>query len=266
MLGAALQRWIAHPATRGLDLDDPRTTALRREVVRSKPFLRKLYREWHLLVRDALPAGPGAVLELGSGAASLTDVIPDAITSEVFACPGVRVVADGCELPFADGTLRAIVLVNVLHHIPRCARFFDEAARCVRPGGRVVAIEPWVTGWSRFVYGRLHHEPFAPEARDWSFPSAGPLSSANGALPWILFERDRPAFEDRHRAWSIRAIEPLMPVSYLLSGGVSLRSLAPGWAYAPVRALERLTGGRRQRAAMFARIVLERTPSPALGA
>ena len=36
-------RLLALPATRGLDLDAPETTALRREIVRGKPFLRAVY-------------------------------------------------------------------------------------------------------------------------------------------------------------------------------------------------------------------------------
>jgi hypothetical protein len=56
-------------------------------------------------------------------------------------------------------------------------------------------IEPWVSTLSRPIYTRLHHEPFNPDAKDWSFPDTGPLSGANGALPWIIFQRDRHHFE-----------------------------------------------------------------------
>ena len=56
-------------------------------------------------------------------------------------------------------------------------------------------IEPWRTAWSEIIYRRFHYEPFRPDARTWEFDSPGPLSGANGALPWIVFERDRTAFE-----------------------------------------------------------------------
>jgi SAM-dependent methyltransferase len=253
-----LRRLLEHPLTRGRDLDDPATTALRRQIVRGKPFLRRLYEEWYASIRAELPAGGGAVLELGSGAGMLADAVPEAITSEVFPCPGVRLVADGRMLPIATGALRAVVMVDVLHHVPECRAFFAEAARCVRPGGAIVAIEPWVTPWSRFVYRRLHHEPFDPDRPDWSFPGSGPLSGANGALPWIVLARDRARFEAEFPEWKIRSITPLMPIAYLLSGGVSLRALAPGASYALVRGVERLADPWRDRLAMFARIVLER--------
>jgi len=47
----------------------------------------------------------------------------------------------------------------------------------------------------------------------------------------------------------------MMPFSYLLSGGVSMRSLMPGCMYRPIRALERVLG--QKHAAMFALIELE---------
>jgi hypothetical protein len=260
---ATFRRWLEHPLTRGRPLDDPQTTALRRRIIREKAFLRRLYAEWFALVREALPPGAGEVVELGSGGASIREVIPGVITSEVFRAPAVQVVADARALPFAPGTLRALVLVDVLHHVPDVARFFRDAAACVRAGGAIVAIEPWVTPWSRLVYRRLHHEPFDPNSEGWTLPPGGPLSTANGALPWIVLQRDRARFERELPEWSVRTIRPLMPVSYLLSGGVSMRSLAPGWLYPAVRAAEEALAGWGGHAAMFALLVVERTAVPA---
>ena len=250
------------PLTRGLPLDDPRTSALRGRIIREKPFLKRLYEEWYAGIAEAIPPGHGAILELGSGAGFLAEHVPGLITSEVFAVPGIKAILDGRRLPFSDGSLRAIVMTDVFHHLSEPGLFLNEAARAVRPGGRVVMIEPWVTSWSRFVYGRLHHEPFRPEAAEWSFPPAGPLSGANGALPWIVFERDRTRFEREYPSWAIASIQLMMPVRYLLSGGVSLRSLTPGWTYDLWRRVESTMEPWMHRLAMFAQIVLDRTPVP----
>jgi hypothetical protein len=119
-------------------------------------------------------------------------------------------------------------------------------------------IEPWVTPWSRFVYGRFHHEPFQPDAATWSIAASGPLSGANGALPWIVFARDRQRFLREHPEWVIRAIDLQMPFRYLASGGVSLRSLSPGWSFGLWRGVERLVAPWMAQWAMFATIVIER--------
>ena len=127
----------------------------------------------------------------------------------------------------ADASLRAIVMTNVLHHLPDVASFFGEATRVVRPGGAIVMIEPWVTPWSRVIYTVLHHEPFDPTAAEWRVSGNGPLSGANGALPWILFERDRSRFEREFPALRVASITPGMPFRYLLSGGFTSGGMYP---------------------------------------
>ena len=149
-------------------------------------------------------------------------------------------------------------MTNVLHHLPRPLRFFAEAARCVRPGGVVTMIEPWVTPWSQLVYTRLHHEPFDSPAAEWELPGGGPLSGANGALPWILFQRDRQRFEREAPEWRLRTIQPMMPLRYLVSGGMSLRKLMPAASYPLWRMLEWSLSPLSGRLAMFARITAER--------
>jgi SAM-dependent methyltransferase len=253
-----LKTWLAHPLTRGLDIDDPRTTHLRQQIIQEKGFLRRIYQEWYREIVAALPPGQGAVLELGAGGGFMSDFIPDLITSELFYCPNIRAVLDGLRLPFVAKSLRGIVMTNVLHHLPQPGLFFAEATRCVRPGGVVTMIEPWVTPWSRFVYSRLHHEPFEPETPLWELPASGPFSGANDALPWIIFARDRTKFEREFPEWRIETIKPIMPFRYLVSGGVSLRSLTPSWSFELWRHMENVLGCWSNQLAMFAYVVLRR--------
>lgn len=257
-MSSLLRRWLAHPLTSGRDLDDPATTHLRKEIIQSKPFLRAIYDEWYSIIATQLPDIKGTVLELGSGAGYCDRLIPGLITSEIFFTPAVRIVADAQQLPFSDGSLRAIVLTDVLHHMPNARRFFAESVRCLRTGGKIVMIEPWVTGWSQLVYRRLHHEPFRPDATDWAFPSSGPLSGANGALPWIVFDRDRETFEVEFPELAIEQVRPFMPFRYLVSGGVAMRSIMPGFTFALWKWLEGTMNGNMRRLAMFAAISVVR--------
>lgn len=256
-MSASWVRWgLAHPLARGRDLDDPATTALRRRIIAGKPALSGIYRECYGWIERCLPPGRGPVLEIGSGAGFMRDEIAGVVASDVIAAPGIDVVLDARRLPFADGSLRGMAMTNVLHHVPDVASLFGEAQRAIRPGGVVAMIEPWVTPWSSFVYRRLHHEPFDPAAADWTFAGTGPLSDANGALPWMIFARDRDRFDRAFPGWHVRTIQPLMPIRYLLSGGVSLRSLAPAWSFGAVKAIERVLMRWPDRFAMFAGICL----------
>jgi SAM-dependent methyltransferase len=254
-----LKSLLAHPLTDGVDVDEPRVTDLRRQIIQANSFLRQIYVQWYTSLAAAVPEPPGAVLELGSGPGFLDEYIADLITSEIFYVSHVDVVLDGHHLPFAAGALRALVMIDVLHHLPRPRNFLHEAARCVRPGGLLLMHEPWVTRWSRLVYGRLHYEPFEPEAQAWEFPPGGPLSGANGALPWIIFERDRSQFEREFPEWQIQAIHLGTPFQYLVSGGISMRPLMPGWMAGFWRGLESLLAPQMRHLAMFAVLHLRRT-------
>lgn len=258
MFGALLRRLLAHPLTASVDLDDPATTALRTRIIAAKPFLKAIYDEWYGMLAAALPPGEGRVLEVGSGAGYCSQFIAEMIPSERFVCPGVQVVLDGQRMPFARGSLRAIVMTNVLHHLPEVSCFFAEASRCLRAGGKILMIEPWVTAWSKFVYAHLHHEPFHPEASDWSFASDGVLSGANVALPWIVFVRDRHQFASRFPELSVDCIRPFMPFRYLVSGGVGMRSLMPSFTHVAWAGVERLLASQMGHLGMFAFLSLRR--------
>lgn len=249
-----LRQLLAHPLTKNLDIDKPHTTELRRQIIKGKPFLQKIYQEWYRMIASLVPSSSQLALELGAGAGFLSNYVPGLITSEILPCRDIAIVLDGQKLPFADSSLRAIVMTDVLHHIPDCRAFFAEASRCLIPSGRIVMIEPWVSRWSKFIYTHLHHEPFWPESPDWSFPQKGPLSGANQALPWLVFERDRGRFEKEFPTLITREITPIMPFRYLLSGGVSMRSLAPGFSYQFWSWLE----SPFRKSAMFALILVER--------
>ena len=253
---------LVHPLTRGRDLDDPQTTLLRRQIIKEKKFLWRIYYEWYQAIGAALPPGKGPILELGSGPGFLKEVIPGLITSEVLYLPGVDVVLDGQQLPLRSQALRGIVMIDVLHHLPQPRRFLAEAARCIGPGGVIIMVEPWVTPWSRFIYRRFHQEPFCPDATTWEFLSSiAHLAVPNGALPWIIFARDRSQFEREFPEWHIRKIGSNMPVRYLLSGGVSLVSLNAAWTFGLWQRLEKLLKPLMKHLAMFAQIELVRVDS-----
>ncbi|MFI5094297.1 MAG: class I SAM-dependent methyltransferase [Candidatus Acidiferrum sp.] len=258
MPAALLRRLLGHPLTAGLEVDDPETTELRKQIISSKPFLKAIYDEWYGMLAQGLPLGEGEVLELGSGAGYCAQFIPGLITSEVFPCAGVRIVADAQRMPFADQSMRAIVMTNVMHHMPDVSRLFTQASKVLRPGGKILMIEPWITPWSSFIYKYFHREPFHPEAPEWTYTSTGPLSGANIAVPWIVFARDRRKFESLFPEFCIERISPFLPFRYLISGGVGMRGLMPGFTRSAWARFERMLESQMPRIGMFAFISLRR--------
>ena len=254
-----LRKFFEHPLTKGLDINDPYTTYLRRQIIQEKAFLREIYKEWYFRILKALPNCEGPILEIGSGSGFMKEYIPNLTTSEIFDCPGVDLELDACQrTPFEDKFFRAIVMTDVFHHLPKPIQFLNEATRILRLNGRIVMIEPWVSSWSRFVYGKLHHEPFEPESLTYDLPRNGPLSEANSALPWMIFKRDKEKFENDFPNLHIIEIKPFMPFRYLVSGGVSLRSFMPMWSFNIWKGVERILQSKMESLAMFAHITLVR--------
>ncbi len=253
----ALKLFFTHPLARDLNLDSPETTMRRSRIIREKSFLKQLYESWYLSVSKALPEDiKGPVVELGSGGGFMKDIIPDLITSEILQIPNIDIILDGGRLPFKKDSLRGIVMIDVFHHLPRVKHFLREAAYCLKLGGAMVMIEPWNTSWSALVYSRLHHEPFDPDATEWDLPEGSPLSQANSALPWIVFERDFEKFRSEFPQWHLNKINLHTPFCYLLSGGVSFRSFVPGYLFRICRQAEDKLVQRTDLWAMFARLVL----------
>jgi len=253
-----LDRWRL-PGSAAADLDDPATTIARKALIRRKRFLCQLYRSFYREMAARLQGLPdGPIIELGAGAGFLKEILPTVYSSDLFVVPGLDVVLSAQRLPFQDGSVGGLLMLNVFHHLPQPVRFLREAERCLIKGGRVVMIEPYNTPFARWVYQRFHHECFDPQA-GWEHGGQGPLSGANGALPWILFARDVQEYQRQFPRLPLRTVHLHTPFAYPLSGGLSFRSFLPGNCFDAVRRLERWLSPLRRHLAMFATICLERT-------
>jgi SAM-dependent methyltransferase len=127
-----------------------------------KPVLADVYTVWFEALGRELPAA-GRVLEVGAGPGFLAEFARRSratrwIATDVLAAPWNDLVADALRLPARDGTIDAIVGLDVIHHLAEPGRFFEEAARVLPPGGRLAVVEPWITPFSYPIYRFLHQE------------------------------------------------------------------------------------------------------------
>lgn len=213
------------------DLDSPERTLFHGNIIREKLFLRKLYEEWYSRFQKQMKLLPeGKVVELGSGGGFLKDLEPSIICSDVLELPSNDITFSALDMPFADEEISALFMIDTFHHIPDAKQFLKEAERVLKKGGTITMIEPANSVWGRFIYKNFHHEPFEADA-GWSIPASGPLSGANGALPWIVFIRDEHLFKSLYPGFSIEEICHHTPFRYLVSGGVSFKQLLPDFTY-----------------------------------
>jgi len=240
-------------------LDSPERTLRHGELIVKKKFLNNLYKEWYAIFQQELIKLPkGKLIELGSGGGFIKSIEPIIITSDILALPNVDMVFSALEMPFKNDEVSAILMIDTFHHIPDSEKFLSEAVRVLKSGGRIIMIEPANSIWGRFIYKNFHHEPFELNA-GWDIPQKGPLSGANGALPWIVFERDRDRLISLFPNLMVQSIKYHTPLMYLISGGVSYKQLTPNFLYLFFRILDKLLSKISKHFSMFVTIVIQKS-------
>ena len=214
--------------------EEPLSPEAFRAVWNAKPVLRAVYRDYY--ARIALWRQPGRTIEIGAGSGNLREELPNVIASDIVQAPWLDVVLDAQRLPVAAGSISTIVGVDVLHHLEFPRLFLSEARRALRPGGRIVLLEPAITpvSWTMFKLGHpepvdLSADPLADGEPD---PTKHPFDS-NQALPTLLAGRYRDDLE-RELDLAVEHVEHLSLFAYPLSGGFR------PWCLVPARLAEML--------------------------
>jgi SAM-dependent methyltransferase len=236
-------------------LDDYRSVWIR------KPGLRAIYEDFY--DRIAAVCSSGLTIEIGGGIGNLAQWLPGAVGTDIQFAPWLDCVADAQRLPFADGTAANIVMVDVLHHVEFPSRFFREAERLLRPGGRIIMVEPAITWGSSVFYRLLHQEPVDmstdPLVEGAPNPRRDPYES-NQAIPTLLATKDRDRFLHLFPSFGIDRVEWFSFLAYPLSGGFKR------WTLIPAGLVPRLLDFERRLEPMFGRwmafrllLVIEKT-------
>jgi len=197
-----------------------------RAVWDQKPVLRTVYND--MFDRIAAACVDGVTLELGGGVGNLKEKVTSLISSDIQFAPWLDLVADAQRLPFDSGALSNIVMFDVLHHLEFPPLLFKEAARMLRPRGRIVMVDPAITFGSALFYRILHHEPVNmaadPLPEGMPNPHRDPYDS-NQAIPTLLVTRHREAFHARFPDLRIADVRWFAFLAYPLSGGFKTWSL-----------------------------------------
>jgi SAM-dependent methyltransferase len=194
----------------------------------SKPLLRTIYSNFYDRIVSLMDRSlPGKLIEIGSGIGNLKTRVPQAIATDLFPNPWLDLVCDGYELPFQAETISHLILFDVFHHLRAPWAFLREARRVLKPQGRMILFEPYISASSYPVYGLLHHEPVALRQ---AISTVDHLSrprdyyAAQGNATRLFFGRGTAALPE---GWTIFHREALASFSYLFSGGFSKPSMYP---------------------------------------
>jgi SAM-dependent methyltransferase len=193
-----------------------------------KPGLRVIYDDFYDRIAGLCTLG--LTIEIGGGIGNLKRRLPNVVATDIQFAPWLDCVADAQHLPFADGAAGNIVMVDVLHHVEFPIRFFREAERLLRPGGRIITVEPAITWGSTLFYRLLHQEPVRisadPLVEGTPNPNRDPYDS-NQAIPTLIATRDRERFLRLFPTFRINRVDWFSFVAYPLSGGFKRWTLLP---------------------------------------
>ena len=167
---------------------------------------------------DLLPAGEiGRLLDIGTGTGRLLEVLAPRVTSGLgvdasramlalararLARPGLTHCAvrqaDMYRLPLADAGFDLVVLHMVLHYAEDPAGVLAEAARVLRPGGRLVVVDLAAHARTDVMTRLAHRWPGFDDASLWAFfARAGltpePALAVPGPLEVRLWPARRPS-------------------------------------------------------------------------
>jgi len=198
-------------------------------------WYRQLYRDQF---KDFPNPATLSILEIGSGTSPLKQFLSHVVTSDVLDLDYLDFVFDCHEIdkldPIQDKSLDVITLTNVLHHLKSPIAFLNSAAAKLKPGGKVIATEPYFSAISSFIFKYLHHEAVDFKISEPELDEVqGPLASANIALPWLIFYRRRDWLERLNGNYDLDnlSIRPFSALSYMMTGGISRKLPVPGFLY-----------------------------------
>jgi ubiquinone/menaquinone biosynthesis C-methylase UbiE len=142
-------------------------------------------------LREALAGAPGRrLLDVGGGTGNYAralaaegwePVVLDrspAMLARAAAKGLPTVEGDAQDLPFADASFDAAMLVAMLHHVEDPERAVGETRRVVRPGGRIALM-----GWSQEDLDGQWYTDYFPSTRGWIEDSHRPIAEKLGWLP-----------------------------------------------------------------------------------
>ena len=216
------------------------------EYWNQKPLLQALYGDFYRLIARHLSKLPESkIVELGSGLGNIHQVIPNCVRTDLFLNAWIDQIENAYQLSFPDESISDLILTDVFHHLKYPGTALKEFLRVLRPGGRVIMLEPCLSALGLMVYGVFHDEPIAilkeiqwEAPQGWSPANIGYYAAQGNASRIFLGKHFRHKLCD----WQKIETKRISAIAYVASGGFSKPQLYPASALPWIRRLEKGLG------------------------
>ena len=136
------------------------------EIANSKPEFVRIIKYIQKLMIDQVVNSSERVkfsrdlIELGAGVFPMSKWNTSIISTDIVESSHLDGLLDATRLELPEESLDGLFLQNTFHHIPDPDAFFKEAVRVLRPGGRLVIVDPYHNLFSRGIYKKLFSSMF----------------------------------------------------------------------------------------------------------
>ncbi|GBE06100.1 hypothetical protein BMS3Abin10_01744 [bacterium BMS3Abin10] len=214
-----------HKKYRKLWGNEAEMLVLQRKIIDSKPVLQSMYKNFYSEIERFFP-NDGLNVEIGTGHGYTSMYFKNLIQTDRVLTPHIAVCNDAQALPYKDGTLDTIMVLGVLHHMKTPDKFFNEAGRVLKKGGKILMVEPYVSILSYPVYKLAHHEGLDLRTKTCGSDKHH-LLDANIAIPTIFFKKGKKEFENKYPDLKIIYQSYHTAFLFFVSGGYLYPNLLP---------------------------------------
>lgn len=235
-----------------------------RQIWQQKELLRQIYAVWFEWFDRDLSRVTGPTIELGAGGGHYAQTRAKVKSADIVAAEWLDYQFDALHMPFARKQVANLVLLDVLHHLADPVAFLAEAARVLKPGGRLIMLEPFPSFFSLLVYRCFHPEPFIFDIDYFQLPSPNQRKrpwDSNQAIPYLIFFAGQPRFKEKFgQKFAVVRQDKIGAMTYALSGGFEKNSWYPVALWPMLNWLEQRLSWLVPWYAFRCYVVLERKP------
>jgi SAM-dependent methyltransferase len=207
-----------------------------------KPLLQEIYLAFYQLIAAEIDHRvEGKIVELGSGIGNIKMVVPEAICTDLFKNPWIDQKENAYCLSFDDRSISNLILFDVFHHLEFPGTALKEFNRVLKPSGRIIIFDPYISLAGLFIYGLLHHEPIGILKRiNWLAPENfdawnSKYYAAQGNATRIFFSKK---YSNQLQDFELKTRKVIPALAYIASGGYSKPQVLPDKAFNYIRGIE----------------------------
>lgn len=165
--------------------------------------------------------------------------------SDVIENPWIDRQEDALNLSYADNSLDVIIANNIIHHLASPLKFFQEANRALRPGGKILIQDVYCSFFLQRLLRLMKIEDynFSIDVFDINEICTYPENpwDGNNAIPTLLFN-DVKKFEHHVSNFKVIQTKNSEFLIYILSGGISGKTFAIPLPFVVLKLIDKLDG------------------------